>query len=75
MKKVIFLLNPIFSICGHIQVKSTQENQDKTHHLFLDFKAASDNPVRDRVYPAMSELGMPAKLNDVEQLMQLRQGR
>ena len=27
----------------------THENQDKTHHLLVDFKAAFDSPVRDRV--------------------------
>ena len=38
------------------------ENQVKTHHLFVDFKAAFHSPVRDRVYNAMSELGIPANL-------------
>ena len=43
-------------------LEKRHENQDKTHHLFVDFKAAFDSPVRDRVYTAMSELGIPAKL-------------
>ena len=38
------------------------ENQDKTHQLFVDSSAALDSPVRDRLYAAMSELGIPAKL-------------
>ena len=38
------------------------EKQDKTHHLFVDFKAAFDVPVMDRVYAAMCDLGIPAKL-------------
>ena len=50
----IFTLRPI--------LKETCEKQDKTHHLFVDFKAAFDSPVREHVYTAMSELGIPAKL-------------
>ena len=33
-----------------------------TELIFIDFTAAFDSPVRDRVYTAMSELGIPAKL-------------
>ena len=32
------------------------------HHLLVDFRAAFDSPVRYRVYTAMSELGIHAKL-------------
>ena len=32
------------------------------HYIFVDFKAAFVSPVRDRVYSAMSELGIPTKL-------------
>ncbi|KPU81866.1 uncharacterized protein Dana_GF27359, partial [Drosophila ananassae] len=38
------------------------ENQIDTYHLFVDYKAAFDSPRRDRLYAAMSELGIPAKL-------------
>ena len=31
-------------------------------HHFVDYKAAFDSPIRDRVFAAMSELGIPAKL-------------
>ena len=31
-------------------------------HSLVEFKAAFDSSVRDRVYAAMSELGIPAKL-------------
>ena len=55
--------------CGFRPGKSTidqmlekrHENQDKIHHIFVEFQAAFDGPVRDRVYTAMSELGIPAK--------------
>ena len=38
------------------------KNQDKTDHLFVDFKTAFNSLVRDHLYAAMSELGNPAKL-------------
>ena len=34
----------------------------KTHEMLIDYTAAFDSPVRDRVYAAISELGIPAKL-------------
>ena len=40
-------------------LEKTHEN--KTHHLLVDFKAAFDSPARDRVYAAMSELGIPTR--------------
>ena len=43
-------------------LKKTYENQIDTHHLFVDYKAAFDSPIRDRVYAVMAELGIPAKL-------------
>jgi hypothetical protein len=33
-----------------------------THHLFIDFKAAYDTIIRNKVYIGMSELNFPAKL-------------
>ena len=45
-----------------VHLKKRHENQDKIQHLFVDFKAAFDCAVRDCIYAAMSELGMPAKL-------------
>ena len=38
------------------------ESQQDTHHLFVDYKAAFDSPIRDQVYNIMSEFGIPAKL-------------
>ena len=43
-------------------MEKTHENLDKVHCFFVNFKAAFDSPVRDRVYNAISELGIPAKL-------------
>lgn len=43
-------------------LEKTYENQIDTYHLFVDYKAAFDSPLRDRLYAAMSELGIPAKL-------------
>ena len=42
--------------------KKKYETQVDTYHLFVDYKAAFDRPVRDRVFSAMSELGISAKL-------------
>ncbi|XP_051859298.1 uncharacterized protein LOC127565328 [Drosophila albomicans] len=50
-----------FSPCAKSWEKS-YENQIDTYHLFVDYKAAFDSPRRDRLYAAMSELGIPAKL-------------
>ena len=55
-----FTIDQIFTLCQILAKK--YENEDKTHHLFVDFKAAFDSPVSDRVYVAMSELGIRAKL-------------
>ncbi|XP_043064095.1 uncharacterized protein LOC122320085 [Drosophila ficusphila] len=43
-------------------LEKSYENQIDTHHLIVDYKAAFDSPRRDRLYAAMSELGIPAKL-------------
>ena len=43
-------------------LKKTNEKQVDTHHSFVDYKAAFDSLIRDRVLAAMSELGIPAKL-------------
>ena len=53
-------VDQIFALCQILEKR--HEHQDRTHHLFVDFKAAFDSPVRNRVYAAMSELGIPAKL-------------
>ena len=62
----------MFTLCQIL--KKRHENQDKTQHLFVDFKAAFDSPIRDRVLSAMSELCEADKAlqNGVEQLMQIR---
>ena len=39
-------------------LEKRHENKDKRHHLFVDFNTPFDSPVRDRVYVAMSELGI-----------------
>ena len=46
----------------HQIVEKRNENLDKTNHLLVDFKATFVSPVRDRVYAAISELGIPVKL-------------
>ena len=43
-------------------LEKTHENQIDTHHLFVDYKAAFDSPIRDCLYATMSEFGIPAKL-------------
>ncbi|XP_051858122.1 uncharacterized protein LOC127565084 [Drosophila albomicans] len=43
-------------------LEKSYENQIDTYHLFVDYKDAFDSPRRDRLYAAMSELGIPAKL-------------
>ncbi|XP_060665650.1 uncharacterized protein LOC132797914 [Drosophila nasuta] len=43
-------------------LEKSYENQIDTYHLFVDYKAAFDSPRRDRLYAAMSELDIPAKL-------------
>ena len=41
---------------------NTHEKQIDTHHLLVDHKTAFDSLIRDHVFAAMSELGIPAKL-------------
>ena len=53
-------IDQIFTLCQILE--KTHENQDKTDNIFVDFKAAFDSPVRDRIYNAMSELCFPSKL-------------
>ena len=43
-------------------LEKTHEKQVDTHHLFVDYKAAFDSPIRDCLYATMSEFGIPAKL-------------
>ena len=43
-------------------LEKIHETQVDTHHLFINYKAAFDNPIRDRVFAAISELDVPAKL-------------
>ena len=43
-------------------LEKTHEKKIDTHHLFVDCKAAFDSPIRDHVFAAMSELGLPAKV-------------
>jgi hypothetical protein len=38
-----------------------------THHLFIDFKAAYDTIIRNKVYVGMSELNFPTKLKRLYQ--------
>ena len=53
-------IDQIFTLRQSLEKR--HENQDRTHHLFVDFNAPFDSPVRDRVYAVMSELGIPPKL-------------
>ena len=39
-------------------LEKRHENQDKTLHLFVDFKVAFDSPVRDRVFTAMRSVSL-----------------
>ena len=43
-------------------LEKTHEFQVDTYHLFVDYKAAFDSPVREAVHEIMTELGIPAKL-------------
>ena len=43
-------------------LEKTHEKQIDTYHLFVDYKAAFDSPIREKLYEAMSELGIPTKL-------------
>lgn len=43
-------------------LERTLEFQIDTHHLFIDFKKAYDSIQRDKLFSAMSEFGIPAKL-------------
>ena len=61
--------------CHTVLFDKNVEKQVDKHHLYVDYKPAFDSPIRNRVFAAMSELGIPAKQNDVEQFPQLRQGR
>ena len=42
-------------------LKKTHKNKS-THYIFVDYKAAFDNPIRNCAFAKMSELGIPAKL-------------
>ena len=43
-------------------LEKTREFQIDTHHLFIDFKQAYDCIIRDELYSAMRELGIPTRL-------------
>ena len=43
-------------------LEKTQEKQIDTYHLFVDYKAAFDSPIRGKLYEAMSDLHIPEKL-------------
>ncbi|WP_369199201.1 RNA-directed DNA polymerase, partial [Streptomyces djakartensis] len=43
-------------------LEKTREYQIDTHHLFVDFKQAYDCIIRDELYSAMMELGIPKRL-------------
>ena len=43
-------------------LEKTHEKQIDTYHLFVDYKAAFDSPIREKFYEAISELGIPTKL-------------
>lgn len=43
-------------------LEKTHEFRIDTHHLFIDFKQAYDSIVRDELYSAMRELGIPERL-------------
>jgi hypothetical protein len=50
----LFALRQILEKCNEFNIT--------THHLFIDFKAAYDTIIRDKVYVGMSELNFPTKL-------------
>ena len=53
----------IYSIFALRQIlDKAHEKKVDTHHIFVDYKAAFDSSIRDPVYAAMSELGIPAWL-------------
>ena len=43
-------------------LEKIHEKQVDKQHIFVDYKAAFESPLRDRVYAAMSELDLPTKL-------------
>lgn len=43
-------------------LEKTHEYDIPTFHLFVDFKLAYDSIIRDKLYAAMRELGIPKKL-------------
>lgn len=43
-------------------LEKTREFQIDTHHLFIDFKQAYDSIIRDELYTAMNQLGIPKRL-------------
>ena len=42
-------------------LEKTQEMQIDTDHIFIDYKAAFDSPIRQKLLDAMAEFGIPAK--------------
>ena len=43
-------------------LEKTHEKQVGTHHFFVDYKVAFDSLIRDRLFAAMFELGIPVKV-------------
>ena len=43
-------------------LEKTQEQQIDTYHLFVDYKATFDSPIRGKLYEAMADLRIPSKL-------------
>ena len=43
-------------------LEKTHEQQIDTYHLFIDYKAAFDTPIREKLFETMSAYGIPSKL-------------
>ena len=53
-------IDQIFTLCQILE--KIHNTQVDAHHLFVEYKACFDSPIRDRVFAAMSELSITAKL-------------
>ena len=49
----------------HQILKKTHEKQIDTDHLFVDYKAVFDMPIGEKLYEAMSELGIYIHTSDL----------
>ena len=58
------LASPVWSIDQIFTQRQILEKNHKkqvdTHYLFVEYKAAFDSPIRDRIFAAISELGISA---------------